>query len=48
MWKIYRGKKKDRNNADVSIFIFEKKLMDKKKHSQAQKDEIFNILKKDP
>lgn len=31
LWKVYRGKKKDRNNMDVSIFIFEKKQLDKKK-----------------
>ena len=31
LWKVYRAKKKDRNNLDVSIFIFEKKLLDKKK-----------------
>ena len=48
LWKIYRGKKKDRNNMDVSIFIFEKKALEKKKYSQQQKDEIFSILKKDP
>ena len=47
LWKIYRGKKKDRNNMDVSVFIFEKKTLDKKKLSQNQKDEIFAILKKD-
>jgi hypothetical protein len=34
MWKIYRGKKKDRNNMDVSIFMFEKKHLEKKKLSQ--------------
>ena len=33
---------------DVSIFMFEKKLLEKKKLSQVQKDEICNILKKDP
>jgi|LauGreDrversion4_2_1035121.scaffolds.fasta_scaffold101760_3 hypothetical protein len=47
LWKIYRGKKKDRNNMDVSVFIFEKKTLDKKKLSQNQKDEIVAILKKD-
>jgi hypothetical protein len=47
LWKIYRGKKKDRNNMDVSVFIFEKKSLDKKKLSQNQKDEICAILKKD-
>lgn len=31
LWKVYRGKKKDRGFMDVSIFIFEKKLLDKKK-----------------
>jgi hypothetical protein len=31
LWKIYRGKKKDRGNMDVSVFIFEKKTLDKKK-----------------
>lgn len=31
LWKVYRGKKKDRNNMDVSIFIFEKKSLEKKK-----------------
>lgn len=34
MWKVYRGKKKDRGNMDVSIFIFEKKNLEKKKLSQ--------------
>ena len=33
MWKVYRGKKKDRNYMDVSIFMFEKKLLEKKKLS---------------
>jgi SCY1-like protein 2 len=47
LWKIYRGKKKDRNNMDVSVFIFEKKSLEKKKLSQAQKDEIVALLKKD-
>lgn len=47
LWKIYRGKKKDRNNMDCSVFIFEKKILDKKKLSQNQKDEIVAILKKD-
>ena len=32
---------------DVSVFIFEKKSLEKKKLSQGQKDEIINILKKD-
>lgn len=32
---------------DVSVFIFEKKTLDKKKLSQNQKDEIVAILKKD-
>lgn len=35
LWKVHRGKKKDRNNMDVSIFFFEKKLIDKKKTSQS-------------
>ncbi len=48
LWKVYRGKKKDRNMMDVSIFIFEKKILDKKKMSQNQRDEIITILKKDP
>ena len=47
LWKIYRGKKKDRNMMDVSLFIFEKKTLEKKKFTQNQKDEIFMILKKD-
>lgn len=34
IWKVYRGKKKDRGNMDVSIFILEKKSLDKKKTSQ--------------
>lgn len=33
LWNVYRGKKKDRNNMDVSIFVFEKKTLDKKKIS---------------
>lgn len=33
LWKIYRAKKKDRNNMDCSLFIFEKKILDKKKLS---------------
>lgn len=33
LWKVYRGKKKDRNFMDVSIFMFEKKTLDKKKLS---------------
>lgn len=33
LWKVYRGKKKDRGNMDVSIFIFEKKQLEKKKLS---------------
>ena len=33
LWKVYRGKKKDRNNMDVSLFIFEKKTLEKKKLS---------------
>ena len=48
LWKVYRAKKKDRNNMDCSLFIFEKKSLDKKKLSQTQRDEICNILKKDP
>ncbi|CDW79562.1 serine threonine protein kinase [Stylonychia lemnae] len=48
LWKVYRAKKKDRNNMDCSLFIFEKKSLDKKKYSQAQRDDICNILKKDP
>jgi len=47
LWKVYRAKKKDRNNMDVSIFTFEKKSLDKKRSSHAQKEEIFSILKKD-
>ena len=47
LWKVYRAKKKDRNNMDVSIFIFDKKNLEKKKMSQAQKDEILGVLKKD-
>lgn len=35
LWKIYRAKKKDRNNMDVSVFIFEKKSLEKKKLSQS-------------
>lgn len=34
LWKIYRAKKKDRNNMDCSLFIFDKKSLDKKKLSQ--------------
>ena len=30
LWKVYRAKKKDRNNMDVSIFTFDKKAIDKK------------------
>lgn len=48
LWKVYRAKKKDRNNMDCSLFIFDKKNLDKKKLSQTQRDEICNILKKDP
>jgi len=48
LWKVYRAKKKDRNNMDCSLFIFEKKSLDKKKIGQNQKDEICAILKKDP
>ncbi len=33
LWKIYRAKKKDRNNMDVSLFMFEKKTIEKKKYS---------------
>jgi len=33
LWKVYRAKKKDRNNMDVSIFIFDKKNLEKKKMS---------------
>jgi hypothetical protein len=33
LWKVYRAKKKDRNNMDCSLFIFEKKSLDKKKYS---------------
>jgi hypothetical protein len=33
---------------DCSIFIFEKKSLDKKKFTQTQKEEIFTLLKKDP
>lgn len=48
LWKVYRGKKKDRNMMDVSVFIFEKKTLEKKKLSNNQKDEIIGILRKDP
>ncbi len=48
LWKVYRAKKKDRNNMDCSLFIFEKKQIEKKKLSQAQRDELYAILKKDP
>ena len=47
LWKIYRGKKKDSNNMDVSVFTFDEKVLDKKKLSQTQKDEICAIMKKD-
>lgn len=47
LWKVYRAKKKDRNNMDCSLFIFDKHAVDKKKFSQAQRDEIYGILKKD-
>lgn len=33
---------------DVSIFIFEKKSLEKKKFTQSQKDEVFALMKKDP
>ena len=48
LWKVYRAKKKDRGNMDVSVFIFEKKQLEKKKLSQNQKDEILSMLKKEP
>ena len=44
-WKIYRGRKKG-NNSEVSIFVFEKKLVDKK-YPQTAKDEIFLMVKKE-
>jgi SCY1-like protein 2 len=47
LWKVYRGKKKDAGNRDCSVFIFEKKTLDKKKIGQTQKDEIINMLKKE-
>ena len=48
LWKVYRAKKKDRNNMDCSLFIFDKHSVDKKKVKEPQREEIFNILKKDP
>jgi hypothetical protein len=30
LWKVYRAKKKDRGNMDCSVFIFEKKTLEKK------------------
>jgi len=48
-WKIYRGKKKDRGNMEVSIFVFDKKTINKKDSTtgQQQKEEVYNILKRD-
>jgi hypothetical protein len=48
LWKVYRAKKKDRNNMDCSLFIFDKSSVDKKKLTGNQREEIFTILKKDP
>ena len=32
-WKVYKARKKDRGNMEVSIFTFDKKSMDKKTSS---------------
>lgn len=44
LWKIYKGKHKDRNT-DVSVFFFDKKNLEK--FNKEQKDEVINILKKE-
>jgi SCY1-like protein 2 len=44
LWKIYKGKHKDRNT-DVSVFFFDKKSLDK--FNKDQRDEVINILKKE-
>jgi len=46
LWAVYKATKKDKSMQEVSVFTFEKKLVDKKA-SASVKEEIFDLLKKD-
>jgi hypothetical protein len=56
LWSVYKAKKKGRENQDVSIFMLDKKLWDKKKSeldhtgypAPNMREEAVNTMKKDP
>ena len=55
LWSVFAAKRKGRENQEVSIFMLDKRLWDKKKSeldnpnsSPSMKDDAINLMKKDP
>jgi SCY1-like protein 2 len=50
LWKVFRARKKfsaTPDNADVSIFMLDKKLVTKKNTDPKKQQELFDVLKRD-